>query len=343
MNSTTLAQPRLRVSRQSGFSQWSGSDHYLQVPQAGPSRVSSQMNALDVPYDDDDSQATPRVATRPQLDSFADPTPSHSALEGATGSERLRAILAKEHESLQTTRRPSPPRRRHDSMMSEMESDFESPHATAAESQHFQSLRELFSRFNEDSTPRIRRPSQRRNSIDLSEVEDSPRVERVREERAIHKGKRMSASDEETDMYTSTLHRCTVESLMFILCLESTDGSEISRHTSSAAKYGALQDRLDSSLRAPRAPQDPSRTTAFSIGQAMSGAEELLGLGPPTDMDMSAETSGDTAKMLRHLDRDPQGSTPVATSTPMRSLQMPSHFNSQSSEHRMFVSPMCHL
>ncbi|KIP10954.1 hypothetical protein PHLGIDRAFT_187045 [Phlebiopsis gigantea 11061_1 CR5-6] len=185
MNSTTLAQPRLRVSRQSGFSQWSGSDHYLQVPQAGPSRISPQMNASDVPYDDDD-QATPRVAMRPQLDSFADATPSQS---GATGSERLRAILAKEHESLQTSRRPSPPRRRHESM-SDVESDFESPHATAAQSQHVQSLRELFSKVNEDITPRVRKPSRRRNSIDLSEVDDSPRVERVKEERAMHKGKR---------------------------------------------------------------------------------------------------------------------------------------------------------
>jgi hypothetical protein len=39
----------------------------------------------------------------------------------------------------------------------------------------------------------------RRNSIDLSEVEDTPRSGRVMEERARNKGKRMSFSDEELD------------------------------------------------------------------------------------------------------------------------------------------------
>lgn len=70
------------------------------------------------------------------------------------------------------------------------------------------------------------------------------------------------------------------------------------------------------------------------MGRGMSGAEELLGLEPPTDLDMSAEASGDTARLLRHLEGEASTSTaPVATSTPMRSLQLPSHFHSQSSEH----------
>ena len=160
------------------------------------------MNALDVPNDDDDSQSTPRVPTRPQLDTTSDATPSQSVLE--TGAARLRAVLAKENGHYQTLRRPSPPRRRHDSM-SEVESDFESPHATAAQSYHQESLKELFSRAYADFTPRNKRSGYRRNSIDLSEVEDSPRVERVKEERATHKSKRRSASDEEAEIYTSAL------------------------------------------------------------------------------------------------------------------------------------------
>lgn len=209
MDSTTPAQPRLRIPRQSALSPWSGSDHYLQVPQAGPSRLSPQMNAFDALGEDDDSQATPRVPTRPQLETPSDATPSNSVFQ--TGSARLRAILAKENEHEQTSRRPSsppPPRRRYDSM-SDMESDFESPHATVAQSQHLESLKEIFTKFHADTTPRNRRSSGRRNSIDLSEVEDSPRVERVREERAMHKGKRRSASDEEAEIYTSALVSCT--------------------------------------------------------------------------------------------------------------------------------------
>ena len=60
-----------------------------------------------------------------------------------------------------------------------------------------QSLRELFSRVLRDSdTPKT---PQRRNSIDASEVEDSPRLERVWKERSSYKGKRRSMSDEEAE------------------------------------------------------------------------------------------------------------------------------------------------
>ena len=106
------------------------------------------------------------------------------------------------------------------------------------------------------------------------------------------------------------------------------DGSEVSRYASSAAKFGALQDKLSSSL---RGPPEPSYGTAFSL-RHMSGAEELLALQPPTDVDASAEASGDTAKMFRHFDRESSTATPpIATSTPMRTLQIPSGFQSQSS------------
>ena len=65
----------------------------------------------------------------------------------------------------------------------------------------------------------------------------------------------------------------------------------------------------------------------------MSGAEELMGLEPPTVMDVSGETSGETAKMFRNMERDPSMSgDPIASSTPMRSVQIPSHFESQSSK-----------
>ena len=69
------------------------------------------------------------------------------------------------------------------------------------------------------------------------------------------------------------------------------------------------------------------------MARSTTGADELLALEPPTEMDMSAEASGDTATLLRHMDREASTSTPpIASNATMRSLQMPSHFHSQSSE-----------
>jgi hypothetical protein len=123
--------------------------------------------------------------------------------------------------------------------------------------------------------------------------------------------------------------------------LESAEGSEASRYSSSAAKFGALQDRLASSL---RGPSEPSIGTTFSMGHGMSGAEELLALQPPVDVDASAEVSGDTARMFRHIDRESSTSTPpIASSTPMRTLQIPSHFQSQSSKWRQDLAAVTYI
>ena len=66
---------------------------------------------------------------------------------------------------------------------------------------------------------------------------------------------------------------------------------------------------------------EAGHSTAFSVGNAVNGGEELLALQPPTDGDASVEASGDTAQNLRHMDRESATSTPpMATSTPMRTL-----------------------
>jgi hypothetical protein len=61
-----------------------------------------------------------------------------------------------------------------------------------------ESLKDIFSRALRDTPQKGRH---RRNSIDISEVEASPRVEK---ERAKNKGKRKSLSDEEPDKPSST-------------------------------------------------------------------------------------------------------------------------------------------
>ena len=196
------------MSRFSHFSQRSGTDHHFLAPQAGPSRISSQPDAFSVLHDDEDNQATPRVTARPPVESYADATPTQSANE-QTGVARLRAIMAlqnqqqqQQQQSQQSIRRPSPPRSTY--AASDMESDFESPHATVSHSIHMERFKDLFAKVHADMTPPGKRTGVRRNSIDTSEVEDSPRVERVQEERAKYKGKRKSVSDEEAEAYAST-------------------------------------------------------------------------------------------------------------------------------------------
>jgi serine/arginine repetitive matrix protein 2 len=198
---STLAVPRLKMSRFSYYSQRSGTDHNLLTPQAGPSRLSAQTDAFDATHDDDDNQPTPRVTSRPPLDSYVEATPSQST-HGETGAARLRAVMALQSEQQQPSRKASPPRPLYPA--SDLDSDFESPHATVSHSVHMDKFKDLFAKVRADMTPEGKKRSHRRNSIDSSEVEDSPRAERVQEERAQYKGKRRSMSDEEAEIYTST-------------------------------------------------------------------------------------------------------------------------------------------
>jgi hypothetical protein len=63
-----------------------------------------------------------------------------------------------------------------------------------------ENLKDLFSHALRDpDTPQKGKGRWRRNSIDSSEVENSPRIIRVQMERAGNKGKRKSLSDEEVD------------------------------------------------------------------------------------------------------------------------------------------------
>jgi hypothetical protein len=94
---------------------------------------------------------------------------------------------------------PPPP------LPSDRESDFEPPPkwTNTSTTSARESLRSLFTHALRDpgDTPR---KDARRNSIDSSEAEDSPRNDRVIQERARNKGKRMSFSDEELDKSSSS-------------------------------------------------------------------------------------------------------------------------------------------
>jgi serine/arginine repetitive matrix protein 2 len=178
--------PRLRIARHSQLSPLD--DDLSRTPTAGPSRLHVLQD------ESEDTDATPRLTVSSSL-------PSVYAVTEDTPAARLRALLAQVPNTSSASRtqllHEPPP-----SLPSDRESDFEPPprwaYSSTNSSSARESLRSLFTHALRDpgDTPR---KDVRRNSIDLSEVEDTPRSGRVMEERARNKGKRMSFSDEELD------------------------------------------------------------------------------------------------------------------------------------------------
>ncbi|EIW63188.1 uncharacterized protein TRAVEDRAFT_34391 [Trametes versicolor FP-101664 SS1] len=171
--------PRLRISRFSPRSQYD-----TLTPVAGPSHNSDFLHADD---DDEDAESTPRIRS---------PRPGATpGLPVDTPAERLRNLLAR----VPNTPDSATPHARPPMLPanSEPDSDFEPPYSTAATpSIARESLKELFTRALREPGNTPRKGKQRRNSIDASEVESSPRVE---EERAKYRWKRRSLSDEEAE------------------------------------------------------------------------------------------------------------------------------------------------
>lgn len=191
---TPLPIPRLRLSRQSQ----KYDDGLDDTPQAGPSRLSpdGHYNAADTSNHDndgaDDAQSTPKI---PILKSMSpEPTSAQNAIPPTdTPAARLRALLSRVPNS--------PPRVSPYVHSPEPDSDFDPPRSSPTNTPSIvrDSLKDLFSHALRDpgDTPQKNR---RRNTIDVSDTESSPRVE---QERAKNKGKRRSLSDEEADIPSS--------------------------------------------------------------------------------------------------------------------------------------------
>lgn len=193
-----LPIPRLRISRQSPKH-----DDDIDTPQAGPSRLHRTMDMgayLDNNDEGEDAQSTPRLPTK----SITPPEPSsmYSATPTETPAARLRALLSRVPNSPSTPKMSNhaPP-----GSSSDLDSDFDPPRSSPINTPSIarESLKDLFSRALREPGDTPQKKRMRRNSIDVSEVEASPRVER---ERAKHKGKRRSLSDEEADKPSSTCH-----------------------------------------------------------------------------------------------------------------------------------------
>jgi hypothetical protein len=203
-SSPPLPIPRLRLTRHASNHQL-GDGGMANAPIAGPSRTSTRPY-VDLTNDytnDSDNElgagATPRVPRSSTLPLLGGTHVSETNTPIAdTPAARLRALLSRvpNQSSLSSNvpeKNPAPP--------SELDSDFDTPHfSPTTPSIARESLKDLFSHALRDpgDTPQKRR--RRRNSIDVSEVEASPRVER---ERAKYK-KRQSLSDDEVDKPTRT-------------------------------------------------------------------------------------------------------------------------------------------
>jgi len=187
--------PRLRLTRQSPRFD----DGVDDTPQAGPSRLSltTDVGGQDNNEETEDAQSTPKMSMlRPMS---PEPAPMQNATPPMdTPAARLRALLNRVPNSPSTSR-VSP----HEPMnSSEPDSDFDPPRSNLANTPSIarESLKDLFSRALRDPGDTPEKNRRRRNSIDISEVDFSPRVDR---ERAKNKGQRRSLSDEEADKPSS--------------------------------------------------------------------------------------------------------------------------------------------
>ncbi|TCD61633.1 hypothetical protein EIP91_008139 [Steccherinum ochraceum] len=298
-----LILPRLRLSRHS--SPRMKHDNSA-TPIAGPSRLLHSDDFLNVPAndDDDDSQSTPRLSTLAKLASEKTNSPIHPnspGLPADTPAARLRALLARVPNntppaSSRTYRAPSP---------SDLDSDFESVNPSPeAPSIARESLKSLFSHALRDpgDTPLKGKGRQRRNSVDAS-----PNVDRtVERERAYNRGKRASMSDEEAEKMSHGQRR----------------DEPPPRLTGAAATFDALRERLAHSTSSTTSSLSKPPTPPPDHGDASSsGSEE--------PMDMSEDTTTTTTNVLKQFNGD-ISTPPDATSTPMRSMQIPAQMQSQS-------------
>lgn len=227
----TLQVPRLRLSRiGTKFDEQN-------TPQAGPSRLSPGsrtpvLNGYDDSDTGDDAQSTPRL---PMLTTIPSESYSASATPIAeTPSARLRALLARVPHSPSTPKVAVAP--------SEPDSDFDPPRSSPLNTPSIarSSLKDLFSRALRDPGDTPQKTRRRRSSIDLSEVEASPRAER---ERAKNRGQRRTASDEELEKQSRAyiINYANLSSLMSVI--ESATSSKASQ----AATFDILRARLTSS------------------------------------------------------------------------------------------------
>lgn len=186
--------------------------------QAGPSRLLPEFSSTNVNLNLGEEQSR-------LLSSFSDmdmDTPVSLAED--TPAARLRAIMSRIPTD-NSTRADAPP----SPSPSDRESDFDPPNfASSVNSSYRGSLKSLMSRALRPpgDTPQKGTPRPRRNSIDTSEVDSSPRAQKVKQERLGARHKRRSHSDEEAE--TSAFLVLSRSNVQSTFSLRNTDSN--SRH-----------------------------------------------------------------------------------------------------------------
>ncbi|KAF8972910.1 hypothetical protein BDZ97DRAFT_1648569 [Flammula alnicola] len=186
---TSSVTPRLRVARNSPLN-YDRSSQIASASESGPSRLPEFSQLVDLNLND---MAMSEASD--QLSTSTIPAPSTST-RSENPAAVLRALLSRLPAQ---SKSPTPSQSPSQQYLSERESDYDmdiSERGNATPSMAQESLKDIFSKARRDpgDTPQKMRP--RRNSVDTSEVDASPRVEK---QRADHKGKRRSLSDDEMD------------------------------------------------------------------------------------------------------------------------------------------------
>ncbi|KAH9961259.1 hypothetical protein BC827DRAFT_1203507 [Russula dissimulans] len=241
------------------------------------------------------------VRPRPDRRVFTSSLPSTYAVTEDTPAARLRALLAQVPNTSSASRtqllhEPSP------SLPSDRESDFDPPprwSSNLSTSSARESLRSLFTHAlrSPGDTPR---KDVRRNSIDLSEVEDSPRNDRVMQERARNKGKRKSFSDgeDESDLssqrktLTAAPHASNMDALRNRIL--NSHASRLSESISGVSDSSTENDNV-TSLRDMHAPGSGISSTSMQLSAQFQGHSNLLDQDSEMQRAMGAADSFDGA------------------------------------------------
>ncbi|THH30418.1 hypothetical protein EUX98_g3786 [Antrodiella citrinella] len=245
---------------------------------------------LTVPDDDEDSQSTPRLSSLAKLASE-----KNSPITQTTPSLTADTPAARLRALLARVPNNTPPassRTFRPRSPSDLESDFD-PVDTGSNTPSIarESLKELFSHALRDPGNTPQKGRKRRNSIDASPGIDQT----VQRERVYNRGKRASMSDEEAEKLSHGTRR----------------DDALNHGSGAAATFDALRERLAYSSSSSKPPTPPPEH------DTSSGSEEQM------------DISEDTTTILKPFNGDIT-SPPDATSTPMRSMQLPLQMQSQS-------------
>ncbi|KAL0581829.1 hypothetical protein V5O48_000197 [Marasmius crinis-equi] len=275
--------PRLRISR------LSQSPFLDTTPQAGPSRFPDSLSPISNQYlhenDEHEYQEdTPKLTSSSLLPNVA--SNEHRNVE-ETPAERLRALLSQVPNDNTVKARPRPPIPQEPSSASTMDlidSDSDVPQIGSAQPSFArESLKDLFSRALRDpDTPQkdARGRARRRNSIDTSEVEASPRAEKVQRDRSSNKGKRRSMSDDEVDPSISRDN--SVDSDSFLRGLNSSQAPATStpQHSMQQSLKMSVNSQFQSNLMDQDSEMQQAMNAFDSYEDSRSHAKNKSVVGP---------------------------------------------------------------